>query len=118
MLSGVEYAYAYCIFPSTLPLREYVQCIMDVAIVINHTNDILSYYKEEMECDSANYLWLMTASRGLTKQAALGELIEKTVQAHHSILKFLGPRPEAYDAHVAFFDGYKLEEVMSQRSSS
>ncbi|KAG2093541.1 uncharacterized protein F5147DRAFT_821158 [Suillus discolor] len=48
MLSGVDYAYAYCVFPSTLPFQEYVQCIMDVAMVINYTNDILSYYKEEI----------------------------------------------------------------------
>ncbi|KAG2146059.1 isoprenoid synthase domain-containing protein [Suillus bovinus] len=106
LLSGVEYAYAYYIFPSTVPLREYVQCMPDLAIVINHTNDILSYYKEEIEGDSANYLSLITASRGLTKQEALSELIEKTMKAHHSILEFLKPRPEVHDAYAAFFDGY------------
>ncbi|KAG2146067.1 isoprenoid synthase domain-containing protein [Suillus bovinus] len=128
MLSGMPYAYAYSVFPPTIPLREYVQCMPDLAIVLNHTNDILSYYKEEIEGDSANYLSLMAASRSLTKQDALDELIEKTVQAHHNILEFLRPRPEAYDAYIAFFDGfikthiivgrYKLEEVMSERSSS
>ncbi|KAG1835184.1 isoprenoid synthase domain-containing protein [Suillus variegatus] len=122
MLSGIPYAYAYCIFPSTLPLQEYVQCMLDLVIVINHTNDILSYYKEEIQGDSANYLSLVVASRGLTKQSALRELVEKTVQAHHSILEFLRPHPEAYDAYVAFFNGYfkfhatfgryKLEEIM------
>jgi hypothetical protein len=88
----------------------------------------LSYYKEEIEGDSANYLSLMAASRALTKQDALNELIEKTVQAHDNVLKFLKPRPEAYSAYIAFFDGYikfhatlrryKLEEVMSERWSS
>jgi hypothetical protein len=88
----------------------------------------LSYYKEEIEGDSANYLSLIAASRALTKQVALRELIEKTVQAHHNVLEFLRPRPEAYDAYVAFLDGYvkfhaslkryKLEEVMSKWSSS
>ncbi|KAG1905342.1 isoprenoid synthase domain-containing protein [Suillus fuscotomentosus] len=128
MLSGIPYAYAYCVFPCTLPLREYVQCMPDLAIVLNHVNDILSHYKEEIQGDTANYLTLMAASRGLTKQNALQELIEKTVQAHQNILEFLKPCPEAYDAYVAFFDGfikahttvkrYKLEEVMSERSSS
>ncbi|KAG1860873.1 isoprenoid synthase domain-containing protein [Suillus subluteus] len=128
LLSGFPDVYGFSIFPSTLPLREYVQCMPDLAIILNHTNDILSYYKEEIEGDSANYLSLMAASRALTKQDALRELIEKTVQAHHNILAFLRPRPEAYDAYVAFFDGYvkfhatsrryKLEEVMSGRWSS
>ncbi|KAG2110299.1 uncharacterized protein F5147DRAFT_690024, partial [Suillus discolor] len=80
------------------------------------------YYKEEIEGDSANYLSLMAASRGLNKQDALRKLIEKTVQLHHGILEFLRPRPEAYDSYVAFFKGYiklhgtfgryKLEEIM------
>ncbi|KAG1824355.1 terpenoid synthase [Suillus subaureus] len=128
LLSGLSDTYGLCIFPSTLPLREYVQCMPDLAIVINHTNDILSYYKEEIEGDSANYLSLIAASRALSKQDALRELIDKTVQAYHNVLEFLRPRPEAYDAYVAFFDGYvkfhatlrryKLEEVMCERSSS
>ncbi|KAG2058651.1 terpenoid synthase [Suillus hirtellus] len=128
MLSGATNAYGFFIFPSTLPLREYIQCMPDLAIVINYTNDILSYYKEEIEGESANYLSLVAASRALTKQDALSELIEKTVQAHHNALKFLKSRPEAYNAYVAFFDGYikfhtsfgryKLEEIMSERSSS
>ncbi|KAG1881177.1 isoprenoid synthase domain-containing protein, partial [Suillus subluteus] len=128
LLSGLADAYAFFIFPPTLPLREYVQCMPDLIIVVNHTNDILSYYKEEIDGDSVNYVSLIAASRALTKQDTLRELIEKTVQAHHNILEFLRPRPEAYDAYVAFFDGYfkyhttsrryKLEEVMSERSSS
>jgi hypothetical protein len=88
----------------------------------------LSYYKEEIEGDSANYLSLIAASKAFTKQEALCELIEKTVQAYHNVLEFLRPRPEAYNAYVAFFDGYikfhatlkryKLEEVMLERFSS
>ncbi|KAG2064654.1 terpenoid synthase [Suillus decipiens] len=128
LLSGLADTYGLSIFPSTLPLQEYVQCMPDLTIVINHTNDILSYYKEEIEGDSTNYLSLMAASRGLAKQEALCELIDKTVRAYYNVLEFLRPRPEAYDAYVAFFDGYvkfhatlrryKLEEVMSERSSS
>ncbi|KAG2362240.1 hypothetical protein BDR07DRAFT_1485034 [Suillus spraguei] len=127
LLSGLADTYGFCIFPSTLPLREFVQCMPDLTIVINHTNDILSYYKEEIEGDSANYLTLIAASHGLTKQEALRELIDKTVRAYHNVLEFLRPRPEAYNAYVAFFDGYvkfhatlkryKLEEVMSDRLS-
>jgi hypothetical protein len=88
----------------------------------------LSYYKEEIEGDSANYLSLIAASKAFTKQEALRELIEKTVHAYHNVLEFLRPHPEAYNAYVAFFDGYikfhatlkryKLEEVMLERFSS
>ncbi|KAG2753982.1 terpenoid synthase [Suillus brevipes Sb2] len=136
LLSGLSDAFGFCIFPCTLPLREYVQCMPDLTIVLNHRAsttiddfpDILSYYKEEIEGDSANYLSLIAASKAFTKQEALRELIEKTVQAYHNVLEFLRPRPEAYNAYVAFFDGYikfhatlkryKLEEVMLERFSS
>ncbi|KAG2365190.1 isoprenoid synthase domain-containing protein [Suillus spraguei] len=91
VLSGVQTAYSLFIFPSTLPPLEYIQCMSDIAIVINHTNDILSYYKEEIEGDTTNYLSRVAASYALTKQDALHEIIEKTVQAHHNILNCLRP---------------------------
>ncbi|KAG2069024.1 terpenoid synthase [Suillus decipiens] len=111
-----------------LPTREYIQCMPDLRIVVNHTNDILSYYKEEIEGDPTNYLTLMAASRALTKQDALHELIEKTVQAHHNILECLRLHTKAYDAYVSFFDGYvkfhaalkryKMAEIMAKIPSS
>lgn len=98
VLSGVADAYALFIFPSMLPIRQYIQCMPDLRIVINHANDILSYYKEEIEGDTANYLSLIAVSRSINKQDALGELIEKTVQAHHNILECLRPHIKAYNA--------------------
>ncbi|KAG0706252.1 isoprenoid synthase domain-containing protein [Suillus ampliporus] len=127
-LSGFQDAFAVMIFPSTLPLREYVQCIPDLWIIINHANDILSYYKEEFEGDTVNYLSVMATSRALTKQDVLHEIIEKTVQAHHHILESLRPHAKAHDAYINFFEGYvkfhiglrryRLKEVMSERSTS
>ncbi|KAG1810973.1 isoprenoid synthase domain-containing protein [Suillus subaureus] len=127
MLSGMPAAYSLFIFPSTLPLQEYVQCMPDLAIIINHTNDILSYYKEEIEGDTMNYVSRVAVSRGLTKQDALQETIEKTVQAHHNILKCLRLHAETCNAYVRFFYGfaikfhaalrrYKLEEITSESS--
>ncbi|KAG2369199.1 isoprenoid synthase domain-containing protein [Suillus spraguei] len=128
LLSGLTDAFGFFIFPSTLPLRDYIQCMPDLAIVLNHTNDIFSYYKEEIDGESANYLSLMAASRALSKPDALRKLVEKTVHAYHNVLEFLRPRPEAYGAYVTFFEGYvrfhttlrryKLEEVLSEVSSS
>ncbi|KAG1839706.1 terpenoid synthase [Suillus tomentosus] len=127
-LSGLPDAYGFFTFPSMLPIREYIQCMPEIGIIVNHTNDILSYYKEEIEGDRENYLSLMAASRSSTKQDALRELIEKTVQAHHNILECLRPGSEAYDAYVSFFEGYvkfhvalkryKLKDIMAEMSSS
>ncbi|KAG1883952.1 isoprenoid synthase domain-containing protein [Suillus subluteus] len=128
MLSGISIAYSLFIFPSMLPLREYIQCMPDLAVVINYTNDILSYYKEEIDGETTNYLSRVAASRALTKQDVLHEIIEKTVQAHHNILNCLRPHAEACDAYVGFFSGhfkfyatlkrYKMDEIMAEMSSS
>lgn len=128
ILSGLADGYGLFIFPSMLPIQEYIQCMPDLRIVVNHTNDILSYYKEEIDGDTANYLSLMATSRAIPKQDFLHEVVEKTVQAHHSILECLRPYTEAYDAYVSFFKGfvkfhaalkrYKMEEIMAEMSSS
>ncbi|KAG1736533.1 isoprenoid synthase domain-containing protein [Suillus lakei] len=128
LMSGVPDPFTFCIFPSTLPLREYIQCIPHINIIVNHTNDILSCYKEEIEGETTTYLIHMAASRALTPRDALHEVIEKTVQSHHYILESLRPHTEAYDAYVSWFAGYvkfhavsrryMMEEVMSESSSS
>lgn len=128
VLSGMSNAYGLFVFPSTLPMREYIQCMPDLATFINHENDIISYYKEEIEGDTTNYLSLMAASRAIAKEDALHELIETTVQAHHNILECLRPYTEAYDAYVSFSKGsvkfytaakrYKVKEIMAEMPSS
>jgi hypothetical protein len=92
------------------------------------SSDILSFYKEEIEGETTNYLSRVAASRALTKQDVLHEIIEKTVQAHHNILNCLRPHAEACDAYVRFLTGYfkfhvalkryKMEEIMAEMTSS
>jgi hypothetical protein len=84
-------------------------------------SDILSFYKEEIAGDVANYVSHVAASHAITKLDALHEVIDETVQAHHNILESLKAHSDAYDAYVSFFKGYimfhgapryKLEEIM------
>ncbi|KAG1804669.1 isoprenoid synthase domain-containing protein [Suillus subaureus] len=127
LLSGLAHGFGFFVFPSTVPLQEYIQCMPDLMFFLNHTNDIISYYKEEIEGDTTNYLSLVAASRGSTKQDALYEVISKTVQAHHNILKCLEPHPEAYEAYAKCCHGYinfhtalrryKLKDILSEGSS-
>ncbi|OAX39479.1 terpenoid synthase [Rhizopogon vinicolor AM-OR11-026] len=122
LISSYASAYALFIFPSTVPHRDFIQSMPDLIFIVCTVNDILSFYKEECAGDAANYVSLVAASGGLTKQNALHVVIEKTMQAHDNILECLKPHPEAYDAYVSFFDGYikfhaalrryKLEEIM------
>ncbi|KAG1761625.1 isoprenoid synthase domain-containing protein [Suillus occidentalis] len=128
VLGGVASAYSLFIFPSTIPYRQFIQSMPDVMFIVNTVNDILSYYKEEIEGETTNYVSLVAASGNLTKRDALHGIIEKTMQAHHNILACLKSCPEAYDAYLSFFYGYinyhaalkryKLEEIMLEASSA
>ncbi|KAG1745745.1 isoprenoid synthase domain-containing protein [Suillus lakei] len=128
VLGGVASAYSLFIFPATIPYRQFIQSMPDVMFIVNTVNDILSFYKEEMDGETTNYVSLVAASRNLTRRDALHGIIEKTMQAHHNILGCLKPCPEAYDAYLSFFYGYidyhaalkryKLEEIMLEASSA
>ncbi|KAG1835976.1 isoprenoid synthase domain-containing protein [Suillus subalutaceus] len=122
LLSGVQTAYSLFI---SLP-RSHLGNMFNACRIWPF--DILSFYKEEIEGDTTNYLSRVAASRALTKQDVLHEIVEKTVQAHHNILECLRPYTEACDAYISFFDGYvkfhaalkryKMEEIMAEMSSS
>lgn len=82
---------------------------------------ILSFYKEEIRGETANYVSLVAASRGITMLDALREVIDQTVRVHQNNLESLKEHTEAYDAYLNFFHGYvrfhaapryKLEEIM------
>jgi len=86
-------------------------------------SDILSFYKEETQGETATYVSRLAVTRGITKLNVLHETIDKTVQAHHNILQSLKVHADAYDAYVSFFHGYiefyaapryKLQELMSK----
>ncbi|OAX35054.1 hypothetical protein K503DRAFT_773896 [Rhizopogon vinicolor AM-OR11-026] len=40
------------IFPSTLPVEDYIQSMPDLAIITGYVNDVLSFYKEEITGDT------------------------------------------------------------------
>lgn len=105
VLGGVASAYSLFIFPSTIPYRQFIQSMPDVVFIVNTVNDILSYYKEEIEGETINYVSLVAASGNLIKRDALHGIIEKTMQAHHNILGCLKPCPEAYDAYLSLSMG-------------
>ncbi|OAX32335.1 terpenoid synthase [Rhizopogon vinicolor AM-OR11-026] len=122
LLSGFPTSVVFMIFPPMLPVQEYIQSMPDLVSIMNLTNDILSYYKEELEGDPTTYVARLAASRGLTKLDVLHEVIDKTAQAHHNILESLKAHPDAYHAYVSFFHGYiqyyfapryKLHEIMT-----
>ncbi|KAH7921311.1 terpenoid synthase [Leucogyrophana mollusca] len=106
LMSGFAEAYAIFAFPPELPLEDYIQAIPDMMIFINNTNDILSFYKEEVGGEPVNQASIVAACNNISKIDALGRLADAAVEAHTKVLRILSPHPAARDAYLSFSHGY------------
>ncbi|KIJ11838.1 hypothetical protein PAXINDRAFT_15292 [Paxillus involutus ATCC 200175] len=62
-------------FPPDIPFEEYVQAIPEPALFICTVNDVLSFYKEELDGNS-NHISTMAARKGISKVKAFEELAD------------------------------------------
>ncbi|KAI0376400.1 isoprenoid synthase domain-containing protein [Hypomontagnella monticulosa] len=105
-MSGIANAYALFIFPPELPLTWKLQVLPDCGMFINYTNDILSFYKEQLSGEEANVVSLISQCRGIGPDIALGELTDEATAAHSRVLDILAPNSVALEAYKSFSQGY------------
>ncbi|KAK0245079.1 isoprenoid synthase domain-containing protein [Armillaria nabsnona] len=105
-LSGIAEAYAMFIFPEELPYNLYVQALPLLREVINFTNDITSFYKEECDNETHNLISLLAESRGEPKSEALYDVVEKCMEAHEKTLLILSPHQGVRSSYEIFLKGY------------
>ncbi|KAJ3766430.1 terpenoid synthase [Lentinula raphanica] len=105
-MSGVGELYALAIFPPEVPLQSYIHAVPSLATFISTTNDILSFYKEELAEETVNHISLIAFTRGCSKSHAFHLLVHKTVEAHEKITHILESAPKALDAYRSFALGY------------
>ncbi|KAJ6568244.1 terpenoid synthase [Mycena vulgaris] len=106
VMSGASEAYALFIFPRDFELPAFVQTLQQVMKFINNGNDILSFYKEDLDGESVNRISFLAAQSGRSKQAVLVDLVEEAVAAHSNVVAILTPHPEVLAAFRAFASGY------------
>ncbi|KAF9456360.1 isoprenoid synthase domain-containing protein [Collybia nuda] len=125
-MSGASEAYGLFAFPAQLPAAGYIQALPDLVIYINNVNDLLSFYKEELDGETVNRISLLAACHQISKIEALGRLADEAVEAHQRILRILSSDAEARTAYLMFCQGfvgfhtsfkrYKLDELELQPS--
>ncbi|KAH9478373.1 Monoterpene synthase 25 [Psilocybe cubensis] len=114
--TGAGHAYAYMIFPKELGVEvaTYIQAVDDIALFICLTNDILSFYKEELAGETANYIHLRATVTHKCPLDALKDTVKDTLDAHERILKVLANTP-AYEPFKEFVNGSMgLHHVLSR----
>ncbi|KII85801.1 hypothetical protein PLICRDRAFT_56281 [Plicaturopsis crispa FD-325 SS-3] len=105
-MSGAADSLALSIFPREMPINHYIQALPDIAYFINGLNDILSFYKEELEGDTVNYISLLANYQNIPKLEVFRHVADQAVAAHASAVRILSPYKETADAFRHFSRGY------------
>ena len=69
-------------------------------------SDVLSFYKEQIAGDTANYISVLSQRQGVSKMTAFQQLVDKTVRLAAQVGKILEVHQEAHDAWQKFKAGY------------
>lgn len=85
--TGVAQAYAFMIFPKAVhpSPRSFIQAAPSVSYWIDITNDILSFYKEELAHETANYVHLRAAVVKREPIQVVKDLVDEALSASRSI---------------------------------
>ncbi|KAI0728385.1 Trichodiene synthase [Fomitopsis betulina] len=121
-LSGAAEAYAAFIWvKSDFPdENSYLQVSSDVCKYIIHTNDLLSFYKEEQDGEVASYIHARARVTNKLPIATLHEVIDEVVTAAERIRRTLGDgrARKAWDSfergYIGFHIGdprYRLQDI-------
>lgn len=115
VLSGANEAYAMFIFPREVPFQSYAHAIPDMMTFIRDTNDIFSFYKEELAGDSINHVSLVAQCRDIPKVEALKLVADECAAAHLRVVETLQGDPIARASWWSFASGYIGFHAASER---
>ncbi|KAF5346860.1 hypothetical protein D9756_010553 [Leucocoprinus leucothites] len=114
-MSGISRAYCFQVFPPVLDVKEWIQVTPDLLHFIDHTNDLLSFYKEEFEGESVNFVSMSAKENGNTKVEALKQLADATAECYERAVQLLQSSPEALNAFRGFCIGFVAFHSLSVR---
>ncbi|KAK7416294.1 hypothetical protein QQZ08_012068 [Neonectria magnoliae] len=93
-MSGMNVAYSVFCYPKALypDVGAFLEAIPDMAKFIDISNDVLSFYKEELGGDTRNYLHNRATCSGKSIITVLEEVNEETITAARRVEKILKGR--------------------------
>ena len=124
-MSGGAEAFFFFIFPRELPYTSYIHALPDIRTYLNfgkfvpQTNykllkrakiypysDILSFYKEELLGECANYMSILATSSRTPKHVVLKNVADETSAAYNRAMETLSSNPKALEAYRKFGLGF------------
>ncbi|KAF9263189.1 terpenoid synthase [Marasmius fiardii PR-910] len=116
--TGVAPAYAFMIFQTISGnMSLYMQVIADVCLFIDLTNDVLSFYKEELAEETINYIHNRSAAAGKPPIAVLTDVASEALAAYDRITAALQvmESEDASHAWKTFVNGYVAFHMTQDR---
>ncbi|KAG6809168.1 hypothetical protein H0H92_001344 [Tricholoma furcatifolium] len=107
--TGVAATYAFMIFPqdSSYDISDFIQVIGDIMVFINLSNDVLSFYKEEMASETGTYIHNRAHVDGKSVIDALHDASRDAVAAYRRVSIALEEQSDAaFELWKAFVPGY------------
>ncbi|KAF9442113.1 terpenoid synthase [Macrolepiota fuliginosa MF-IS2] len=114
-MNGASRAYAIMSFPPELDIKSWIQVLPDYIHYVDHANDMLSFYKEELRGETLNYISLIAGSNGIAKLEALKKLANETAECYERGCRLLESCPKALNAYRSFCVGYVEFHALSVR---
>ncbi|KAI0124138.1 longiborneol synthase [Xylariales sp. AK1849] len=104
-ISGLDIGYAVFCYPKALypDLGCFIEAVPDMAIFINISNDVLSFYKEELGGDTRNYINNRAMCTGQDTLTVLEQVKKETVDSAKrakAVLKGRGRYAQSWDESV------------------
>ncbi|ROW02268.1 hypothetical protein VSDG_02391 [Cytospora chrysosperma] len=105
---GLPEAYGYMIWPKALypDISQFLEAIYDIGVYINLTNDVLSFYKEELAEDKSNYISLRAGYAQKDSISALKDTIKDCVAGFRRASIVFEGRKDYAEAWHTFAMGY------------
>ncbi|KXH33806.1 longiborneol synthase [Colletotrichum simmondsii] len=93
-MSGMDQAYAVFCYPKALypDVEAFLEAIPDMANFINISNDVLSFYKEELSGDTRNYVHNRATCTGKPVLTVVAEVNRESIASARRVEKILKGR--------------------------
>ncbi|KAJ7266605.1 isoprenoid synthase domain-containing protein [Mycena rebaudengoi] len=95
--SGISPGFSYAAFPNSAysDVSVYIQAIPDIEDFLNFTNDILSFYKEDLAGETITYVQIRAKTSQKHPKRVLVEMVEEMGDIHRRVQATLAGYPDA-----------------------
>ncbi|KAF8629915.1 hypothetical protein AX15_003193 [Amanita polypyramis BW_CC] len=114
-MTGTSLIHVFFAFPSGVRPEIYLTALPPMLKFVEHTNDVLSFYKEELAGETSNYISMRAKINGTTKLEELKNTVADCVDAYQQIERLGHEYPSVCGPLVSCWPGYMRFHLSAPR---